>query len=401
MKLKRFSLLTLVGILIILSSVIIYKTITDWNLDKNVISQNQTSNTTKENPQNEIIKNNNNIYNLETIDYNKVLKLKRDDSIYGEYTDGRPWAPLYINNDGLVYGLSGKNEKDEKVLFSYNLETKEFLDIATISNGISIFEIVESSKYIAWIEGIIKADINKSSVQLYNKETGTIETLAQYNYSLKQSNTISISDKSVVWTEFDSQNVNTKYPTLRIYEFASKEKKIYKENASNPAIGKDYIAYLSESKKTPNKAGVFIEKNTGEITELDISESINSIASDNNSLVIATFNGVVKKLYVYENNKLNNILTANNASYNFDVPKISKNFVCWQSMSKTMVYDRNNNSVIMIDDSNDSSKVIISNSYIINVKTLSHTKDGKEQTKSDAMKYDMFYGDIYVKQVSF
>lgn len=402
MKLKRSYLLLLISILIVLSFFIIYKILNDKKTDSNVISENHPSNPTTtedESPQIEETNYSDNIYNLETLNYDEVLNLKRNDYIYGEYKDGRPWAPLYVNNDGLVYGLSGKDEKNEKILFSYNVETNEFSDIANISNGLSIFEIVESNKYIAWIEGIIKDDINKSFIKLYNKETRTIETLANYDYCLIQSNTISISDEYVIWTELNSSDPSATYPMLRMYEFTSKENKIYKENASNPSITTDYIAYLSGSTKNSDKAGVFIEKSNGEIIELDISESINSISSNNNSLVIATFNGLIKKLYIYENNELNNILLADNASYNFDVPKISKNFVCWQSMSKTMVYDRNSNSVMLIDDSNESSKVIISDNYIINVKTSLHTKDGKEQTKSDALKYEMFYGDIYIKTI--
>lgn len=335
----------------------------------------------------------NDSYNVETTDYKDVLELEKDYAFVGQLDNGRAWIPSRITDEGILYGSTQHYGRNGKVDFiSYDLNTGNHNVISSNSDGLSIVFTEYNDDYVFYVEENISYE---TRINLYNRKTGDIKEIARNIPLYSDNSSIAIGDEFVLWVDYKDST-----PIIRKYSMVTEEYSIYKENAISPAICDDFIAYLGPDENDDSKIALFINYfENNETKQLISNLKITEIKGSGNLLAVAYSEDSCKKVAILENGVLKDVLVGESILYDFNFLQISDNFVTWNSISQSLVYDINSGQVLLIDGEDESQITIISNNYIINTGPRKTLPNGKEQTDAIANKTRMYMGDIYVKKL--
>lgn len=340
-----------------------------------------------------------NIYKLERVDYKEVLNLEEDYSFRGQFDDGIIWLPVAVEDCGIVYGTTQRYDNGKVDFISYDLNSKEKYVISSNDERRFIEYLRYNENYIFWVEMRLEEGQYISVLKLLDKKNENIEVIAENNYRYTYNSEIALCDNFVLWQ--DEKEVNgIVYPIINKYSFDDYEYSVYKENASNPIIYNDSIVYLGPNKDNQSKISVYKNNYDGNNEQSIIEDKqVKYIEGNNDSIVIAYSEDENKKLGVYKDHIFQEILCSEGIEYNFQFPHISDNFIFWESPHQTMIYDRNLEKVLLIDDDYQCAKGVISNNYIITTMTRDTLGNGKKQTGKIAEENGMYLNDIYVKKI--
>lgn len=324
--------------------------------------------------------NNDNMYDLS---FEKIL---------GQLDDERPWLPLEVSDEGIIYGVTGRNKNGEYELLSYDTISEQISIIDTIQDELRPVYLKENDNYIVWIEGIYQYERQETRIKLYSKFDKTIITLFEdQSYLSLDASPLSLGEDFILWVDYKYEDEKM-YPIIRKYTVSTGETSVYKENATSPVILDNSIAFISADKSDEMLSSVYVESlENNNIKQVIEGNRVSHINGKGDSVIIS-YRDNTQEYYLatYENGQVD-IIKKNN-KYAYEYPKISEKYICWQAGGKTEVYNRITKENIVVDKSIDLSTASVSDNYVIATSPAILI----EEQKKYAQDYGMVLSNIYI-----
>lgn len=308
----------------------------------------------------------------------KALQLK---TITGKLTDGTPFAPLGISDDGNIYGYLAKDSKNDFALIKYDLDTDTSTTFDVTTDDLRAVFLRENDKYLTWTEVIYYYERRETRIKLYDKETKTSKIIFDdKTFMSLDSSPLSLGDDFVLWISYEVKD-NINYPNIKKYCISTGETTTYRENAINPVICNDFIAFEMPDTTNPNIAALYVEDlKTNKIQQITYGKHIQYIDGQGEHLVVAYEDNNEYYLSIYENGKLD--IIESNKAYAYEFPRISKNFITWRCMQLDEVYDTVKKEKIKLEGISDIVGVYVSDNCFLAI-----TRVDREKSKEQSLLY--------------
>lgn len=328
-----------------------------------------------------------------TLSHSEDNLKKTDITFAAKLDDGRPWAPLAINEKGEIYGFTSAAENKESQIVSYNSKTKKMDVIYTAEKGFQPDVLIECGDYLLWSEYIPPNQASKVKIVLFDKIQKAFKVL---NDGKKQQNTevsqIALGRNLALWSEETSDN-STQNRSIYQYDFSTKKTSLFQADADAPAIGDDFIAWIGPETPNAKNGAVFVKnRKTNVVQKITRGENPLQLAAYGNNLVYSGYSNLdcfdqKKKIYeselvIYSNGQKEIIETSSDHIYGS--PGISTSYVEWYEDSATRVYSIRDHKILTLQQSY--GEAFTSGPYIM--WTAVNPAETKEQAIENGM-YDM------------
>ena len=349
--------------------------------------------------------NNSNIENVVTPeeDYKQLFGNVKIKTVRAQLLDGRPWIEMDISDKGEIFGFAPKNNGKPGELIINDINTGEIKSIYSEKDDASPIFIKYNDDYLAWTETSHKSDKNISRIVVYNRKDKKNIVLSENNNmpSSISYEMIALGSDYVLWSTGEMEKDNVKYKIIK-YDLKTQKTTVFKENATMPIIGKDFIAWLGpEDEQLKYSAIYFNNLKDNSIKKITTEgQHPTYINTDGTSIV---FNGVaetntnstmpsVKMLSIYENGNIQVIRKSN--TDNLEYPEISQNFVGWRGTDALRMYSRKDAKIgILTKEYADYTDVKVSDKYIM---WHSPAIKDENEAKVKAMAQNIYLSDLHI-----
>lgn len=333
------------------------------------------------------------------VSYEELFKETQIRTIRAQLPDGRPWYELAISDKGEIFGFVPSNIGKPGELIVYNLYTGKTQSLYAAKENYSIIFFKFNDNYLAWTEDtnfvagsprIVVYDRNNKKTMVVSDKKELLQDIA---YEM-----IALGNDYLLWSTSERDNNKPKYK-IKKYDFVSQKVTLFRENAAEPIIGKDFIAWLE-----PDEQMKYSEIFFNDLKDHSIHKIITPgqhpryIDTDGSSIVFTGFSTTdpgLKMLSIYEPGKTPKIKVIDQSRWGYyDFPQISPDFVGWRGGSKVRVYSRKDaKTIIFAEEYGDCTEVKISNKFL-----MWHSpaiKDANE-SKRKAMEQKVTLSDLHI-----
>lgn len=323
------------------------------------------------------------VSNFTKIPYTEENSIEKKQSFAAELENGKLWAPMMITNEGIMYGFTEIYDNNKTDVISYDINTKEVKVLSTRNNSFSPVFMKHTDNYIFWLEDNDDFTNPHTKFVLYDIQNEELTVIDENNYTYLTNGNIAMNNEMLLWIDYKLEN-NIDIPIIKKYDLNTKEYSIYKENALNPVICDDFIAYLGPDAIDENKVGLYLnDLNSGEVTQYAHNYDIYEINGYENSLVISYEDSSDQKIALLENGTVQDIVTNKDTDIRFEYLDISNNFIYWASLHQFIVYDRTTEKTLLIDADDECAKGGVSNKYIYQLKSI-RDKNNNSKTRNSS-----------------
>lgn len=310
------------------------------------------------------------VSNFTKIPYTEEKSVEKKQSFAAELEDGRVWSPMTVTDDGKMYGYTETYDNNKVDIISYDINSKKFEVLSTRDDSLLPVFIKHTDNYIFWLEDNSDFDNPYTRFILYDIQNKELTVIDENKYMYLTNGNIAMNNEMLLWVDYKLEN-NINIPIIEKYDLNTKEYSVYKENALNPVICDDFIAYLGPDTVDENKIGLYLNNlNSGEVNQYAHNYDIYEINGYKNSLVMSYKDSSDQKIGILENGTVEDIVTNKNSEVRFEYLDISNNFIYWASLHQFIVYDRTTGKTLLIDADYESAKGGVSNKYIYQLETI-------------------------------
>lgn len=330
-------------------------------------------------------------------DYKQVFGNVKVKTIREQMDDGRPWCQLEISNKGEIFGFTAAAKGNLSQLLVYNLNTGKAEVYYTVKDNFQPLFFTYNDDYLSWLEYTPSNNL-PSRVMLYNRKTKETTEISKNIDNLTDVLQCkdALSKDYVLWTGIQSKDNINKYYIYK-YDIKSGKNSIFQENAINPIIGIDFVAWLAAENSKNSNSSVYVQTlKDNMIKKITHDQNPLYIATDGSSIVYSgndnldyiksqTSYNALHNLTLY-NNKKTVDLSKSIPCY-FEFTEISKNFIGWSQDQKIRVYYRKKNKMAVLSTENaNCSTVLVSDKYFMwNSPVNKDEMVGKQQAIDDGM----------------
>ena len=348
---------------------------------------------------------NSNIDNVKTPEetYKQLFGDVKIKIVRAQLSDGRPWTEMAISDKGEIFGFAPKNNGKPGELIIYNLNTGATQSIYSAKDDAMPTFFKYNDNYLAWTETSSNSDQSISRIIVYDRKEKKSTVLSEKtNMSSSISyEMIALGSDYVLWSTGDMEKDNVNYRIMK-NDLKTQTTTVFKENATMPIIGKEFIAWLGPEDEQKKYSAIYFNDLKDNTIKKITTEGQHPtyINTDGTSIV---FDGVVetntsssmpsaKMLSIYENGKVQIIKKSD--TDNFEYPEISQNFVGWRGTDALRVYSRKDAKIgILTEEYADYTEVKISDKYIM---WHSPAIKDENEAKLKAMEQNIYLSDLHI-----
>lgn len=316
--------------------------------------------------------------------------------------DGRYWKAIGIDNTCKILGHtdSYNGKAEEIILFNLNDETYE--SIYTLEENWAVGEAKIKDKYIVWNEYLSTEGASSSyKTMLLDRNTKEASVIDE-NY--EGISNLSLGEDEIYWATNHKTDEGVSRCIMK-YDIKNKEKTIYMDSATAPAIGDGFLAWL-EAAEGSNEYNILCIQNleTKEITKLTPKKSPNFIIAKGDSIVLSGYDeeiktqGEGKKLYsicIYKNNTLTRIKISEEDK--FEYPGFNGAYVSWRGTDEVRIFSLKDEKIYLLpQDKKSDSDILMCDKYILWNSPISVG----ELAKQDAIEHGMYKSNINILNVN-
>ncbi|WP_291955634.1 hypothetical protein [Mahella sp.] len=317
-------------------------------------------------------------------DYSAVFGKESVKTFLAVLDDGTPWLSVKIS-DKEICGFTGSVDASNKEIFGSNPAIKDkpskivIYDIATgKSSAVYTLEdhfqpefIQFNDTYILWNEYIPFHDGGEQRAVLFNRHTNKAQILGVVQSSFCGDIQIALGNNYALWSYGTTdKDGNVKF-RIYSYDFKTSKTSIFKEDATMPVIGNNFVAWLGPSKENLAYSYLYCQDMTSNKVTMISPQGINPqyLAAYGDNLVFSgrTITSSVKGLgaenvlFLWQNGKQTIIERSKEHDYEF--PDVSNNFISWDENGKRRIYDIKQK--IIIDLPSEYGEASVSDKYIM------------------------------------
>ncbi|MEG1254843.1 hypothetical protein [Clostridium sp.] len=396
MKNKQFIIFFIILVVAIIG-VCIYQGVNQDNIlknqtDSNVNTSNEFSSNSVDNQIDDIVE--------ENLDSSKPLK------IHAQLDDGRCWGQLAIENSGNILGFTQMENDKPSELFLYNINNSEVKPFYTLEPNWSPAPAQINDNFILWEEYLTEeSDLRPMRIMLYNRDTNEVTKIHEdlnYNKNLPFIRTC-LGEDTAYWSTGYFKD-DTIIHCIMKYDILSKEKCLYKDMATAPAINDNHFIWLGPEDDTLTNTAAFQENlDTKEITRITSSKSPNHIVGSDERVIFSgldkpsSYDKNIKDVWsicLYEDGIITKIRTSSGSDDIFEFPQFNGKFVGWRGTDKLRLYSVDEKkSYILTDKCANYTEVTLCDNYAL---WNSPVIDDEKKAKEDAMERGMYDSYIYI-----
>lgn len=311
-------------------------------------------------------------------------------TISAQLENGRPWAPLEITDDGLIYGFTSASSMGPSQILCYYLKTGKIKIIYTAENNFQINDLKDNGNYLLWSESVSPNPVSEIKVVLFDKKSNKVKILndAQKKQNVLM-NQIALGNTFTLWSEDISEKDNEKREILQ-YDLKSGKRNTWKTAATRPVIGNHFIAWIGPETDTSANGAVFVENLTDHsVKKITDGEAPSELAAFGDNLVYSGYSNLdylnpKKKIYeselvLYTNGRKKVIEKSTDHAYGS--PQVSASCISWYENPATRVYCFQDNKIHTLQNSY--GEALSCKSYVM--WTTADASETKEQAIKDGM----------------
>ena len=319
-------------------------------------------------------------------------------TLRAQLPDERPWLEMAISDKGEIFGFAPKNNGKPGELITYDLNTGTTQSIYSAKDDAGPIFFKYNDNYLTWTETSSNSDQGISRIVVYDRKNKNVTVVSEKNKipSSISYEMVALGSDYLLWStgKMDKDNVNYK---IMKYDLKTQKTSVFKENATMPIIGKNFIAWLGPEDEKMKYSAIFINDLQDNSIKKIMTEGQHPthINTDGTSIV---FNGVAetdtnsKMLSIYQNGKVQ-IIKKSNTDY-FEFPEISQNFVGWRGTLKLSVYSRKDAKIgILTEEYADYTEVKVSDKYIM---WHSPAIKDENEAKLKAIEQNIYLSDLHI-----
>lgn len=341
---------------------------------------------------------------VEEKDYTQIFGALKVDQFTAKTDGGVMWFPLKITDTGEIFGFTAARNGRLSDIVECDLSTHKSKTIYTIKDGYQPQLFEANGHYLMWTEYLPPSVSGDSRVVLYDRGAKTAVTLSDRpaDYSQLSSDTIALGDDFALWSSGYIQPDGKANYKISKYDYSTKQTTLFRDTATWPAIGSDFVAWFAPENNALKNSAVFVQNlKDNSINQLTVGQMPMYIAAHGDALVYSGYVDTssldvknkdlqTSQLVLYKNKKLTILEKSDKHLYEF--PQITQNYISWDENGKRRVYCMDKNRIADFPEQYGS--VNISDKYF-----FWDTDTIKNESPEQAQKDGMYMADLHVVKV--
>lgn len=315
--------------------------------------------------------------------------------------DGRYWKAMGIDNTCKILGHTDRyNGKSEEIIL-YNFSDETYETIYTLEENWSVGEAKITDKYIVWNEYLsTEGALSSYKTRLLDRSTKEISIIDENHEGISN---LSIGETEIYWATNHKTDKGVSRCIMK-YDINNKEKALYMDLATSPALGEGFLAWL-EAEEGSSEYNILCIQNleTKEITKLTSEKSPNFLIAKGDSIIFSGYDEEIKvqegsnkkySICLYKNNTITKIKAAEDDK--FEYPQFNGDYVSWRGTDELRIFSLRDEKIYLLPQEKKSdSDILMCNKYIL----WSSPINVGELAKQDAIDHGMYKSYINILNV--